>query len=172
MRLHHQHLRMKGWSNEEIRKTEEMLGHAEKVKHPGLRFLEKAVFWFLLFLTVVGIFCVGLEVAPALLFLNNTTIGFILGLLGLCLGTLYTLLLQDIEWLQGHHHLLGFFLLAVAAVLNTWFIVSLMNNIQIQLQYGQGHEPWFLAIVFALSLLAPYIIYLIGDITEKIPVRT
>lgn len=163
MRLRQEHLRQKGWTEKEIERAKEVLEEAKLQKHPALALLEKAVFWLLLAITVAGIFAVSIHITPALLFLNDGAVIVILIMLGLCLGTLYTLLLYDIEWLERSHHILGLLLLGITAVMNIAFIVIVMNDVQETLQYGQHHHPLVLGILFAASLLAPYTYHLLVE---------
>lgn len=163
MQLHHERLRAKGWSDMEILLAQATLERAEERKHPAYLFLERAVFWGLLFLTIVGIFAVSIVIVPALLVFDTMIVAFVLALLGLCLGTLFALLIQDIEWTEWHHHVLNLVVLAVVAVANVWFIVVNVNNLGAALRLQHSHSPWLLGLVFAAALLAPYAFHLVFE---------
>lgn len=165
MRIHHERLRAKGWSDSEIARAEDGLKRAEAQKHPAYAFLEVAVFWGLLFLSVVGIFIVSLVIVPLLLVLNDLSLALILALMGLCLGSLISLLLKDIEWTAGKHHALTLLLLATIGILNIHFIVSRMNALEAALSFGVDHVPWLQGVVFAVALVVPYLVKILSERT-------
>jgi len=167
MRISHEQLRAKGWSDSEIARTEDGLKRAEAQKHPAYAFLEVAVFWGLLFLSVVGIFTVSLVIVPLLLVLDNLSLALILALLGLCLGSLISLLLKDIEWATGRHHALALLLLATIGILNIRFIVNRMNALEAALSFGVDHIPWLQGAVFAVALVVPYLVKILLE--QKVP---
>lgn len=159
MRVHHERLRAKGWSEEEIAHAQRVAKKAQEQKHPAHSFLEVAVFWGLLFLTVIGIFLVSLVIVPLLLALPTSGVLFVLGLLGLVLGTLFSWLIQDIEWVERKHHALNILILAGLGLLSVWFITGKVRGLAAL--YGHDHNPWLLAATFAASLLTPYLIHII-----------
>jgi hypothetical protein len=144
----------------EILHAQAALERADAKKHPAIAFLEVAVFWGLLFLTLVGIFAVSVIIVPLLLVLDTITLAFILALLGLCLGTLFALLIQDVEWAERRHHALNLVVLAVVAVVNIWFIVTKIDALGAALSLRHSHPAWLLGFVFAAALLAPYAFHL------------
>ncbi len=166
MRLHHERLRRKGWTEQEIQRAQEGLNRAEERKHPALAFLEKAVFWGLLFLTLVGVFSVSMVIVPALILLRDPVIVIVLALLGLCLGALFALLIKDIEWLERKHHAIAFTLLTVIGILNIWFIVEKTATIEQVLGIVNLHHGVLLGIVFAAALMTPYAIHLATESTR------
>jgi FtsH-binding integral membrane protein len=163
MRLHSKRLHSKGWSDKEIRHAQAALERAEARKHPAYSFLEVAVFWGLLFLTVVGIFVVSVVIVPALLVLDTAMVAFILALLGLCLGSLFALLIQDIEWTERKHHVFNLVVLAAVAVVNIWVVVAKVNGLSEALALGNPHPPLLLGALFAIALLVPYLFHLLFE---------
>jgi cation transport ATPase len=163
MRLPRKRLHSKGWSDKEIRHAQAALDKAEARKHPAYSFLEVAVFWGLLFLTVVGIFAVSVVIVPALLVLDTATIAFILALLGLCLGSLFALLIQDVEWTERKHHAFNLVVLAAVAVANIWVVVARVNVLSQAFAFGNPHPPLLLGALFAAALLAPYLFHLLFE---------
>jgi hypothetical protein len=163
MRLHRTRLHSKGWSDKEIRRAQAALERAEARKHPAYSFLEVAVFWGLLFLTVVGIFTVSVVIVPVLLVLDTVTVAFLLALLGLCLGSLFALLIQDIEWMERRHHAFNLVVLAGVAVANIWVVVAKVNSLGQALALGNPHPPLLLGALFAAALLVPYVFHLLFE---------
>lgn len=163
MRLDKQRLRDRGWSGHEIKKTERMLLKAERKKHPLFRWLEKAVLWLLLGVTLLAIFSVAIVIWPASITLPSGALTGILVILGLALGSLYTLVVADIEWVEHHHHIAFALLLGGAALLTVAALITRYNRLGEALGTGVHHEPWLLSFFFALSLLLPYIAHLWND---------
>ena len=160
MRWKHEHLRSKGWSEPEIQRAHEGFARAEAARHPADSFLEKAVFYGLLFLILVGVFLVSAVIIPLLLVFDTLIVAFITAILGLCLGTFLALLIPDIHWLEAHHHALAFVLLGVVAVVNV-HLISVVEKPFGTLLGAPAHSSWTLGVVFALALLAPYVFHLL-----------
>ncbi|MBR9692855.1 hypothetical protein GOV07_02880 [Candidatus Woesearchaeota archaeon] len=161
MKLHHHKLRAKGWSETEIKHAQRALNRAEKKKHPVYKFLEVAVFWALLFLTAIGIFLTSIVITPLLIVLPQWLIITILVILGLCLGSLFAILIPDIEWLERKHHIFNFIFLTVLSIFNIWLITRVLANIPFV-------NPFLLGGAFALALLTPYIFHLIGETARTV----
>ena len=161
MKLHHHTLRAKGWSEAEIKHAQKVLVRAEKKKHPVYKFLEIAVFWALLFLTAIGIFLTSIVITPLLLVLPQWLIITILVILGLCLGSLFAILIPDIEWLERKHHIFNVIFLAALAVFNIWLITRVLADIP-------RANPFILGGAFALALLTPYLFHLIGETARTV----
>jgi hypothetical protein len=161
MRIHQQRLRTKGWSEAEIAHAQDVLGQAELRKHPNLEVLEKGVFWGLLFLTIAGVVLVSLVIVPALIMLSTAVNAFLLVLLGLCLGVLFALIVQDVEWLKQNHHLLAVALLALLGTASIWFMVEWINRLERTLSFGVRHTAWTLGLAFGMALAAPYVVHII-----------
>ncbi len=155
MRIHHARLRAKGWSDEEIEHARGVIKQAEEAKHPAYKFLEKAVFWGLLFLTLVGSFIVSVVLLPLLLVLPDLILALLLILFGLVFGSLFVFAIQDVEWLERKHHLATLVGLATVALLNIRLIDGHTRGLS-----GQPHHTLLLGIIFALTLITPYAIHL------------
>lgn len=161
MRLHHKKLKAKGWSAAEIADAHAILDRAEQAKHPANNFLEKAVYGGLLFLTLIGIFLVSILIVPLLLVLPTGAIALILSVLGLCLGSLFAILIPDIEWLERRHHVLNVLIISLVAVVNVWFIVSSVDKIGRAMTLPYTHNSWLLGTLFAVALLIPYLVHVV-----------
>lgn len=161
MRIHHEKLRKRGWTEEEIEHVHGVIREAHAAKHPAYRFLEVATFWGMLFLVIVGVVAVSVLLVPALIMLDTLTILMILFLLGLSLGALFSIIIQDIEWLERKHHLFTFIILTGISLLPLWLIVSKMNALTIAYNLQEAHNPWLLSGIFTLSILIPYVIHIV-----------
>jgi len=159
MRIHHARLKAKGWTEKEITHAKRVVTRAEQRKHPAYSFLEVAVYWGLLFLTTVGIFFVSIVIVPLLFLYPDSFIFVVLLVLGLCLGSLFTLLIKDVEWLAPRHHAFNLAVLALVAILNILLITSQFSSL-----VGDEHRPWLLSLSFAVAILAPYSFHLLSTL--------
>lgn len=160
MKLHHDKLRQRGWSDKEIADAHAILERAEAKKHPGYKFLEKAVFWGLLFFSFVGIILVALLVTPLLLLLPDLLTALVLLVLGLSLGALFALAVLDIEWLEQKHHVLTVVLLLLFAFAALWF-----TSLRVGSLTGEVHKPFLLGALFALAFVTPRLFFFIKEVT-------
>ncbi len=163
MRLNREELLAKGWTEEEIRHAEALLRKAEEEKRPAMLFLEKAVYWILLAITVAGILAISLLVVPLMLFLNSIVIAILLATLGFIFGAFFNLLVKDIEWLDKQHHALSIILFTSVALASTHLLVTLTNKVAVQTSLGFEHNPWALAAVFVIALLTPFLRHLFTE---------
>lgn len=156
-------LREKGWSEEEIAHAKKVFQEAEFAKKPILKKLEIAVFWVLLTVIVAGVFAISMVLVPILLYLDSLMIAIILGMLGMCFGAFYNIVVRDIEWLEKLHHTASILVLMAIASANVWLITAMMNKFTTEFAIGQVHEPLPLAIVFAVALVTPFFHHLLSD---------
>lgn len=155
MQLQHHQLRRKGWSGKEIKHAERILLKAARKKHPGYRFLERAVFWGLMALTLVAVFTVCLVVWPVAVLLDDITLSAILIIFGLVLGTLYTLVASDIDWLEHRHHAFAGAALATTAIVSSALIGERMQTLSRAL--GEpALNTWLPGLLFAFTLVLPH----------------
>ncbi len=148
-------LRKKGWSGKEIRHAERIFLKAAQRKHPVYRFLERAVFWALLALTLVAVFTVNVVVWIIAPFLSTGLLTTVLVLFGLVFGSLYTIVAGDIDWLEQRHHALASALLATAAIVTSTLIGNRLAVISALAQLPP-RSTVLPGIAFALALLAPH----------------
>lgn len=158
MRIHHERLRKRGWSDEEIEHAHGVIRRADERKHPAHAFLEVAVFWGLILVTIVATFLISIGILPLLMILPPWLVALLLAILGLCVGALFALLIKDIEWIEGRHHVFNIIILTVIAFLNLWLIMRKLEA------YLPEQEPLLLfSALFAASLLAPYLFHILTE---------
>ncbi len=167
MWIRHGRLRAKGWSEEEIAHAHRVVARAEVGKHPAHAFLEMAVFWGLLVVTAASMIAVSLGLVPLLLVFDTLLVIPLLAMLGFCLGTLFSVVIQDIEWLEAHHHGLATLVLGTLAVANLWLVTNGLNAAEARLGFGEAHYPLLLGAVFATTVIAPYAWHLIQRGRER-----
>lgn len=150
-----QAMRARGWSEEEIAHAEALIKKAEAEQHPEAARWEQIIYWFLLLLTICGVLATSFILVPIILFMDTILISIVLALLGLCFGAFFSLLIKDLEGRHPHHAVSAALLGAIAVTAIT-VLVSVMNRFVHDLPFAQEHNPWPLAIVYAIALLAPF----------------
>lgn len=163
-KLHKHELRLKGWSEEEIAQTERVLERAEARKHPAIAVLDQVVYWLLLLVVIVGMAAFAIQVIPLILILDATTLAFILILMGISLGTLFTVVVQDIHWMSRAHHGFTLILLPVAAIAVFFLVLRYAGRTATTMAQ---HNITVVAVIFAAALLVPYIYHLLTDYKKR-----
>ena len=148
-------LKEKGWSDEEINKAEKIL---EKEKEYDAHF-SRIVFWSALIVIIFSNIIVSLGLIPFLIVLNAWVLYTIIILLAGSIGFLYNLLITDIGHLKKKHHILAGITIPLIAIANLIGMVLVSNKFirDLKVQNVQ-HNPWIIAILFAIVLIIPYII--------------
>jgi len=144
----------KGWKKKEIDKALAIIKKTQK--HPHIKILDKAVFWFSLFTAIIGNFIISIALIPALLALKNFPLYLVIITLGVSFGLLFDLLIRSIENLTARHHLLLATFIPTLAILN--FII-----ISVNMKYFTGlnnpQNPFLTGAAYTISFILPYIIY-------------
>jgi hypothetical protein len=148
----HQRLRAKGWSEAEMSRLHDGFARAKARAHPAAHFVEHASFYLGVALCAIGTLLVSVVVAPLLLLLTPWFVATTLILLGLCLGALFALLVSDLEWLEGKHHLLAGIVILTVAVTNVALIAQRITHATAM--------PYILGFLFGGALLVPYLYHL------------
>lgn len=161
MEINPKKLKLKGWTDEDIQHAIKVLEKAEKKKHPATFFLDKMVFIIALLLAVMGNIFIAVRIIPLLVTLNDTFINIILILLGFSFGSLFALLIHDIEKLSFGHHLIASIIMPLTAIFTMFMIVDITNGLTV-IEGFKYHNPWITGIIYAISFLIPYIVYLAG----------
>ena len=153
-------LRSKGWSDEEIDKTKQILLRAEEKKHPRLIKLERALYWIILLIIFVGGAGVAWLMEPLLYTSTPTQAGIFVAVFGLLFGTLASILIKDIEELELHHHILVSISMPIAAIIASVFVASRASKLAQLPEFAIQHHPVLLGGIYAIFALAPYIIFI------------
>jgi len=158
--LHKARLKEKGWSDAEIAHAEAVFERAEEKKHPNVVMLDQVVYWLLLLISLVGVVIVTAVIVPLILLLPPSMVAVVLLILGVAFGALFTIVIQDIHWLQGHHHSIALVFLPVISVLAFLFVPLFSEKVV------HVHAPsatWLFGFALAAGLLAPYVFHLLTE---------
>jgi hypothetical protein len=148
-------LKEKGWSENEIIKAESIL---EKEKEHDVHF-SKIVFWSALIVIIFANLIVSLILIPFLIVLRETILYAIIIILAGTIGFLYNFLITDIGHLEKKHHLAAGIIIPIIALANILVMVLVSNRFITEIEINNPpHNPWIVAIVFAISFVIPYIV--------------
>jgi hypothetical protein len=150
------HLLEKGWNKREIEKAIKIINHTKKNKHPKIKLLDKAVYWFSLLVAVIGNFLILVTLMPFILTLHLLQLFPIAITLGVSFGLLFELLVRGIENLETKHHLFFGTIIPIIAVIN---FVVISNLITIFTGIEVLHNTLIIGSVYAIAFILPYVLY-------------
>ncbi len=153
-------LREKGWSDEEIERTLSILKRAEVNKPKQMMFLDKVVFWFGLFLAMLGNFFVAVALIPIFLAVGSPQLYAVLAVVGLAFGSLFEILLRDIHRLSEHDQIMSGVFMAAIAIISIYIMVRIAMHIEGALGLDTMLlHPVPVSAVYLVSFMAPYVIF-------------
>jgi len=145
----------KGWSKEEIAKVEESLQWA--TQH-DVHF-SKIVFWSSLVVVIIANIILSLILIPFLIVLNKGVLFTLVIILGGTIGFIYNFLITDIGHLPKKHHIMAGIIIPFLALANMVVVVVVSNRFIADLQVKNApHNPFTVAVVFAIAFIIPYVI--------------
>ena len=154
------YLAKKGWNHHELKKAESVLN--KKSRHHA-RF-SKLVLFSSLILVLFGNVVIAILLIPLLVFLKSYALYGIIVLLGISIGFLYNLLLNDIGELEKKYHLLANITLPIIALINMFLMVSSVNKFISEKKFSSfSYDPWVISILFTVAFLIPYLFNIIKN---------
>ncbi len=160
MRLQEKKLREKGWTEEEIEQTREILVQAEEKRHPQKIALEKTLYWFMLLITVIGTIAGAWAIEPILLVATTIQAVIAMVVFGLLFGSLATILFRDIDELTIQHHIITSIIIPLTAIITGSIITRQAARLATALTLKTAHNPLLLGIVYSVGALLPYLIFI------------
>ena len=147
-------LKEKGWTEKDLHKAQKLL--EEERTHDA--HFSRIVFWSALVVTIFANIVVSLILIPFLIFIAPWALYTIVILLGGSIGFLYELLITDIGHLKTKHHISASVVLPLIAVVNVAVMVIVANTVIAEgTVTSSPHNPWIVAIVFAVAFILPYV---------------
>jgi|SRR3989339_987519 len=145
----------KGWSEEEIKKAEQILN---KTEHQDI-FFSKMIFWSALIVIIFANLLVSVILIPLLVLLNSWGLYLIIAFFGVVVGFLYNFLLINISHLERKHHLLAGIIISSLALINLLFVVIISNRFIQKLNIQNSvHNSLLVGITFVIAFIIPYFI--------------
>ncbi len=146
-------LRMRRWEAPHIRRAIQALHREPSLYHQRINGL-------IIFISVVGIILgnllLSLLLIPLMLSLSGIFLYVIIIVLGAIIGFMFEMLTRSIQTLEHHHHVLLSISIPLLSLLTTISIALYANDLALQSGIGHPQNPYLIALIYALSFLAPY----------------
>ena len=155
-----QRLKQKGWSDAEVARVSNVFGK----KVAKIKF----VYWFSLVVAIVGNGILSVVLVPFLLVLSSIALYAIIVVIGLAFGSLFNLLLKDIETADQKQHVIAWVFIPAIAIINIYFMTDMANYLIKLLKLSNAlQDPFFVSIVYVFSFSMPYLMALARKQMEK-----
>ncbi len=151
-------LKTKGWTDKEIKKVRRVLNEAQSKRLEKAIFFENLIFWFVLIIAIFGNLIVSIALIPFLLELDSLLLYSVITLLALAFGSLFDLLIRDIEAIGRKHIVVTGILIPSLAIINIFYVTQFANFFSDKWNLGISHNPWIIAILYVGAFSLPHII--------------
>ncbi|MFH1849866.1 MAG: hypothetical protein ABH879_06820 [archaeon] len=149
----------RSWSKEEIEHTDRLMTSPRlKEKHSHYReSSQRIIYWIAVYIMIIGNFMVAVALMPFLILLSGISAYAVVFSMGLIIGLIFNVLIQDLEHLHTRHKILGSLLVPILAILNIIIIVQATNRISDTLSILIHNSAVLLSVVYAAAFIIPYI---------------
>ncbi|MFC1754002.1 hypothetical protein ACFL96_11530 [Thermoproteota archaeon] len=151
-------LKEKGWTDEEISKTLDIVYSEEKrEKHIEYKKeMNQVVYWTTLLVLTIGNFLVSILLIPFLIAMQPYQLVIIVAVLGLVIGLLFDFIIKDIEHIERQHHVIAAIFIPALALINIFVMLSIAKSISLRLGLEMYESPILIAVVYVVAFLIPY----------------
>ena len=151
--MKHKH---KEWSTEFAAKTEQILRNAEARKPIWIKNMDRALYWTLLFLAIIGNFVISVVLVPFLLILKGASLYFSLFFIGISFGWIFSFMLHSMQRLHVEQHIVASVFIPALALINVGIFAVLSNRlIELLKLTTPPHNPFFIGAVYVLGYVLP-----------------
>ena len=165
----HQRLREKGWSEDEIQKTMNIL-YSEEKKLKHLAFAKGAhpiLYWLSLIIAIIGNFVLAVVFIPFMMFLNSTQLYVILAVVAFIFGSVFNIIIKDIEHIDTKHHIIAGAFIPAIALVTVFVMTTVSNKVSSFIMAPNPHNPLVVSIIYLVFFSAPYAIYKVKDLVDE-----
>jgi hypothetical protein len=164
----HERLIEKGWSQDEINHTMELL-YSEDKKEKNIVFTKGThpiIYWIGLLIAIIGNFLLAVTLIPFLMVLSSFQLYILLAFIGVAFGALFNSILKDIEQVdQSHHVMAGVFIPAIALI-TIYVMITVADKFNALIKNTNDHNAYILSAVYLVAFAGPYALYKIKDLTR------
>ena len=164
-----QRLIEKGWTEEEIGKTMELLYSQEKRdKHMNyMTATHPTIYWVGLVIAIIGNLLLAVTLIPFLMVLNSLQLYIILGIVGFVFGSMFNQILRDIEQVDQKHHIVAGVFIPSIALITIYIMISVANKFNEVIKNTNPHNAVILSVIYLACFSAPYAIYKVRDLVYQ-----
>lgn len=151
--MKHEH---KEWDSEFAVKTERVLNAGEQKKSAWVQNIDSALYWVLLFISIIANFIISVVLVPFLLILKGWSLYFSLLFIGLSFGWLFSFILHNLEKIQKEQHIIASVFIPCLALINVGIFAVLSNKLIILLKLATPpHNPLFVGAFYVFGYVVP-----------------
>jgi len=152
-------LRRKGWTNQEVMHADNVIKNSNLIdKSRAAASSNKVVFWSVIFVIIIGNFILSLLFIPFLLVMHKIAVDVIIVVVGLAFGTLFTMLLFDVEGISNKNHAVAALLIPILALVNISVMVKVSMAISDYLNINVvNDDPISISAIYVIAFMMPYL---------------
>ena len=151
-------LNQQGWAPHQINRATSIMQSAAGVKSEGIRFLDAAVYWGILFAAILGNFALSIVFIPILIAFDDLSLVVTVAVLAVAFGTLMDVVIREVEHLRRTHLIVPELFIPAIALINIYIIVRLSNSVATSLQLTTTHNPWVVSVMYVCGFVLPHFI--------------
>jgi len=148
----------KGWSSAEIENASRIIQEAEDKKHVGIKFLDKSIYWALLFILIIASIVCSIFVTPFLFAIKSALLIIIVALLGFVFGVMFSILITDIEKIRRKNSRNLLMTLIFSGLVNFGLIINFAIDFSVRTGIPIRNNPYLIASIYLFAFLIPHII--------------
>lgn len=169
MVISREELLKRGWSEDEINYTFNVIDKADKQKSSFIHFLDGVISWFGLILVFIGSLILSVILMPFFVTVSGFFLYFMISFLALVLGLVFNFLLTQINDVGNEEKVLGEFFLPVIGIIDVYVMIGISNVLENVLQMDNYNPPNSLlyGIIYVISLCMPFFISHQKKLKEK-----
>lgn len=150
-------LRAKGWSPDEIAQALRVMTEAQNEKTEVVRYMDRVVYWTLLFFVLIGNFILSIITIPFIVFAPAVFLFPMVFVISFTFGALYDLVLYDINKIEGAKQFLPQILLPALALINSYISLNLAHTLADKIGVVQiPSTDTFMPIIYVIGFMAPF----------------
>lgn len=152
-------LKKRGWSIEDIEKAEQIIESRYRMdKSRSIPTSNKIVFWTIFVVIIIANFLISLTLIPFLLVLNKTGLDFIIVVIGVTFGIIFTFMM-NLAHISRRHHVTAGIIIPIVAIINFVLITYLANVMNSVLQLTEVRQsPAVIGAIYVIAFIAPFLI--------------
>ena|SRR3990170_184525 len=162
-------LSAKGWTEDEITKTVDMIYSSEKQeKHIDYKKqMNFTIYWMVILVLIVCNFLITVLLIPFLLLISSWMISFLIVVLGFVFGLIFDFLVRDIEHVERKHHIAAAVLIPILSIANIFIMEMVANKIAEYMNISFSQSPLLVSVLYVVPFLLPYLFSMYREARNK-----
>jgi uncharacterized membrane protein len=155
-------LRKRGWKEQHIARTLDILENAEKKKQPLVRVLDNLLYWLALFLVLAVNIVIFIGILPVIVEVPQWLVILIVSVMGLCFGFFMDIILRDINLTRKHYVFAGF-LISLIAIATVFVVMEIAKYIAREIGIIIKTNPLLMVFFYILGFSLPHMLFKIKE---------